>query len=206
MFKTMAKQSIKYRNQSLVVNPRLRLELIKQVQSGEISKINGFTLIELIVVVLIIGILSSIAIPQFMSSADKAKQKEASLSMSSYLKAAQSYYTEYSSVPVNALGIKEYVSVTQCPSSAGATTCKTATPTQVANSSRTWYLPSGNYKIEMQGSSSVFKAIARPHGGAFASNGFGVRACFNPTTGVAKIWENSGDAQKGQLNLGYPNC
>ena len=46
----------------------------------------GFTLVELIVVVMMIGVLSSIAIPQFMTAADKAKQKEETGIVSVYYK------------------------------------------------------------------------------------------------------------------------
>ena len=79
---------------------KLLLEKLKQ---------EGFTLAELIVVVVIIGILSSIAIPSFQNASDKAKQKEVSTLISA-IKAAQAYKTEYggSLFYTNQLG--EYVS------------------------------------------------------------------------------------------------
>ena len=83
------------------VNLKLRLDLARRIQSREISLESGFTLVELIVVVMIIGILSSIAIPSFMNAGDKAKQQEASTLVASYIKAAQAYFTENSSPAIN---------------------------------------------------------------------------------------------------------
>ncbi len=75
---------------------------------------DGFTLVELIVVVVIIGILSAIAIPSFQNASDKAKQKEPTILISSYLKAAQAYYTEYSMLPSFTRDLGQFVTVTGC--------------------------------------------------------------------------------------------
>lgn len=70
----------------------------------------GFTLIELLVVIIIIGILSAIALPSFLSQANKAKQTEAKQYISSLNKGTQAYYAENTKfttdVTVLGLGLK----------------------------------------------------------------------------------------------------
>ena len=74
----------------------------------------GFTLVELIVVVVIIGILSAIAIPSFQNASKKARQRGVAAQISTYIKAAQAFYSEYSSPIRNAGDLSNYVDVIEC--------------------------------------------------------------------------------------------
>jgi type IV pilus assembly protein PilA len=55
----------------------------------------GFTLIELMIIVAIIGILAAIAIPNFMNYQCKAKQSEAKSNLGTIRTMQEAYYAEY---------------------------------------------------------------------------------------------------------------
>ena len=62
----------------------------------------GFTLVELMVVILVIGVLASLAIPRFMDVVVKAKLSEIPMVMVQYDQAQLSYLAEHGSLAASA--------------------------------------------------------------------------------------------------------
>jgi len=59
-----------------------------------LRKSDGFTLIELMIVVVIIGILAALAIPRFSIASHKSKEKEADVLLKQVYTMQQAYYTQ----------------------------------------------------------------------------------------------------------------
>ena len=174
----------------------LRLKLINYVVKKKASNSSGFTLVELIVVVVIIGILSAIAIPSFNNASDKAKQKEASTLLASYAKAAQAYYTENSEVADSVDDLNQYITVSACTSN-DSQTCKTSQTTDIPGLG--WNSPTGMYVIQMAASTTSTSFTATPKPGW---NGYPVASVFCTSTGSTILNES---ATKG-LGPDVPTC
>jgi type IV pilus assembly protein PilA len=71
---------------------------------GRVAGGAGFTLIELMIVVAIIGILAAIAIPNFMTYQAKARQSEAKIALGSIYTAATAWNAEQNTFVVPAIG------------------------------------------------------------------------------------------------------
>jgi len=179
-------------------------QLINYLLNRKFNSQSAFTLVELIVVVVIIGILSSIAIPSFQNASDKAKQKEASTLVGSYLKAAQAYYTEYGMLAYRANELGQYVAISACRYS-NAQQCKTNNNAIVnySNSGTTqWNSPTGNYYIRLERRSNTMlniRAIPR------SASGLGAVGCYSTASGATKLNEMSGN-QKGPGNVRPISC
>src|SRR5256885_12636669 len=70
-----------------------------------IKKSHGFTLIELMIVVAIIGILAAIAIPNFLKFQCKSKQSEAKTNLSGIFTAEKAFFGEYNTYGTDLISV-----------------------------------------------------------------------------------------------------
>jgi len=209
--KSKAKKSFE---KPFFLSPKIRLNKIKNLSLSELNDESGFTLVELIVVVMMIGILSSIAIPQFMTAADKAKQKEATGIVAALVKAATAYQTEYGALPETAGELEEYAKFQECTDGAkltkGGKVCKGSTPGPLADDAVSFVTSSGNYLVEFTTATVsgdvIFQVKANPNGEAYATNGSAVIGCFNPVDSVSEIYEFTAKKADKGAGKAYRNC
>jgi type IV pilus assembly protein PilA len=80
------------------LKPQLRHALLSKLNSKRSGKQNalqkGFTLVELMIVIVIVGILSAVALPNFLSQTEKAKGTEAKSKISAFLKQGHAEWQE----------------------------------------------------------------------------------------------------------------
>jgi len=172
----------------------------------------GFTLVELIVVVVIIGILSSIAVPSFQDATKKARQRGVAAQISSYIKGAQAFYTEYGTPIRNAGNLSEFIDVIECRDHL-ISSCKGRANNhrnlgQSFPGSDQWNSTSGMYTISMRSSNqNRFRLNAFPQrqdsrSSIRSDEEYGVSGCFNYNTGATSviIWAQIGHRAVRDLN------
>ncbi len=94
----------------------------------------GFTLLELLVVMIIIGMLSAIAMPSFLSQSNKARQAEAKTYVGAINRAQQAHFTEksaFGTLTDLAMGLSDSRNYTYDSVPSGAGTSAIASTTAV---------------------------------------------------------------------------
>jgi type IV pilus assembly protein PilA len=85
-----------------MLRPQLQASLLRKLNVNASHKKNllqkGFTLVELMIVIVIVGILSAVALPNFLNQTKKARLTEAKTIISAGLKNAQQEYLEGATV------------------------------------------------------------------------------------------------------------
>ena len=107
------------------------LDMLRKRQENE----EGFTLIELMVVVLIIAILLAIAIPTFLGARNRANDRAAQSSLRNGLTAAKVIFTDeqdYTKATVASLALEEPAITFQAASSTGPKVVSVQSPPAVA--------------------------------------------------------------------------
>ena len=140
--------------------------------------------------IVIVGILSSIALPNFLSVVDKVRQKEVCVLLNGYIKAVQANYMEYGALPQNSKPLGQYVSILGCTSTLekiDPSVCKSRPPVDLQkNPSTGWISQNGLYQIETSTGTWDVTLIATPTGGF---KGYGCAACFDTRSGSFRVVE-----------------
>jgi type IV pilus assembly protein PilA len=101
------------------LRPQLQASFLQKLNTTPTSKKSllqkGFTLVELMIVIVIVGILSAVALPNFLSQTSKAKATEAKTLAASAIKEAQIAWTESGSTGLTAWAPTQPTG--QCPTS-----------------------------------------------------------------------------------------
>ena len=154
-------------------------------------KKNGYTFLEFILVITLLGITSSIAVPLFNSTINKARQREANLIVSSIIKSVKANYGLYGFLPSQMGQISKFARYQKCiekgVESKGRLVCKNAKIQTVARNDTRYFSPSGNYRIDIESRSSDFEDAmflikANPNGNTFKNDStyFAPWFCYPP--------------------------
>jgi type IV pilus assembly protein PilA len=79
------------------LNSRLQLSILNRKKGRNLLE-KGFTLVELMIVIVIVGILSAVALPNFLNQTKKAAATEASQQVSSIFRQAHTYVLQQGSL------------------------------------------------------------------------------------------------------------
>ena len=149
-----------------------------------LNEFNGFTMVEFFLVIAIIGVLITFMSPISNFITQKAREREGSLLIRSYLEASTLFFSENGKNPYDYEDLSKFVSVRACPT-LDPKKCKKMKSVK-PQSPKKWNSIDGNYKIIMDTDLSYYsKFYAIPH--KKSSQKKAIFGCVNTKTNRRKI-------------------
>jgi type IV pilus assembly protein PilA len=105
-------------------------------RSARNRKTQGFTLIELMIVVAIIGILAAVAIPAFMKYIRRSKTSEATMNVRKMFDSSVSYYTDEHSIRNGAILLRKFPDTT--PTNPAGKACNGSDSVKIQPTANMW--------------------------------------------------------------------
>ena len=151
---------------------------LSRANKVQLKREAGFTLTELMVSVGIIGILSAIALPNYLHSVNRARQADAANQISQIQSTIQAFREEYLTNPSS---WSDLARITPVPSSAGPAVGSSFTAITTPNGS--------HYSLSVSGSSDLKTIIATP---TRADQSWDIKACLDTNSGFSDLRKGNG--------------
>ena len=146
---------------------------------------NGFTLVEAMITVVIVGILSSIALPNYFSQVQRTKQNEAASTLAQFQTTVASYLDEFNLLPVNWVDLNNIavIMTNNGPASAG----NGALTTQIT-------LPGNEYTVRRTNIANNYYEFTATSTNNKVSE-YNVMACVCLSTGASDLKKGTVDSE-----------
>ena len=151
------------------------------------SEITGaFTLVEVLLTVVIIGILSAVAMPNYFNQVQRAKQSEAVAILAQIQNTLAAYIDEFNKIPTGWAELNDIAAIMTTSGPASLTTFGSIN------------LPGGNYTLSRTdngGNTNYFEFTAKPTSESPEMTKFNVMACIDLGTGASDLKQGRKDSK-----------
>ena len=156
----------------------------------------GFSLVELLIATVIVGILGSISLPQYFNQVRKTRQNEAAASLSQIQTTIASYADEIGLLPVSWSDLNR---ITPLMTPEGAANHSNFSSISLASTSCTKTRKDYCYQVHVTEKSQIFTLEAKP-ANSDAKN-YNVVACLDLRTGSSDLNKGSNSGQASVADL-----